>query len=67
MHSDHYKLTTQLNDYRGRDLLFFTQDSLPDVTKFVASQSRLSQISTKTSSERSLNLDVYLLNDFKGY
>lgn len=66
-HSDHYKLTTDLNRYRGRDLLFATGAPLPPVNAYVSRSDRIAQLDAPLDRERSIKLDIYLLREFKGY
>lgn len=65
--SDHYKLTTDLNRYLGRDLVFATRATLPAVTPYVDSSDHIARLNASLGGERSLTLDVYLLREFKGY
>lgn len=65
--SDHYKLTTDLNRYRGRDLIFVTADALPETAvRFSRSQQPLATL-TAAVGNRTLEIHVYLLQDFTGY
>lgn len=65
--TDHYKLTTDLNRYQGRDLVFVTPDTLPAAATGFARLDRTSLIKAPVSGERALTLNVYLLREFKGY
>lgn len=65
--NDHYRLTTDLNRFRGHDLIFVTTSALPPVAPHVAEVSRLARIQAPVHAGRSLDADVYLLHDFKGY
>lgn len=66
--SDHYKLTTDLTPYVGRDLLFVTQDRLRDsVRRRAAGSTRLATLRVPLMGEATRTLDVFLLHDFQGY
>ncbi len=66
--SDHYKLTTDLRSYRGRDALLITQD--PPGAEFSTRFAGIDKLATLTAplgAHTERNMDVYLLHDFKGY
>ncbi|MGE5385183.1 MAG: glycosyltransferase family 39 protein [Betaproteobacteria bacterium] len=65
--NDHYRLTTDLNRFRGRDLIFVTQAALPNVAPYVTASDRIAHIEAPINAERSLVADVYLLREFQGY
>lgn len=66
--SDHYKLTTDLRPYLGKDAILITQDTPGDefkqrfsrIEKLAALKAQLDPITTR-------DMDVYLLHEFKGY
>ena len=66
--SDHYKLTTDLRSYRGRDALLITQD--PPGAEFSTRFAGIDKLATLTAplgANTARSMDVYLLHDFKGY
>lgn len=66
--TDHYKLTTDLQPYVGRDILFITRDPLPDDTRTrFAGSTHLAQLAAPLDERNALTMDVYLLHDFTGY
>jgi hypothetical protein len=66
--SDHYKLTTDLRPYVGRDVLLITTDPLgPEFTNRFAGIERVATLKAPLDSRAARNMDVYLLHDFKGY
>ncbi len=65
--NDHYRLTTDLNQFRGSDLIFVTREALPDVAAFVTASDRIAHLEAPINAERTLGADVYLLREFKGY
>jgi 4-amino-4-deoxy-L-arabinose transferase-like glycosyltransferase len=66
--SDHYKLTTDLRPYVGKDAILITQD-LPgeDFSLRFASISKLASLKAPLDAQTSRDMDVYLLHVFKGY
>ncbi|MBS1191506.1 MAG: glycosyl transferase family 39 [Rhodocyclaceae bacterium] len=66
--TDHYKLTTDLSPYVGRDVLLITRDRPgPDMAARFAAIERLARLRAPLDESRALAMDVYLLHDFKGY
>lgn len=66
--SDHYKLTTDLRPYVGRDAILITQN--PPGEEFARDFSSIDKLaSLKAPLDRTLSRDmeVYLLRNFKGY
>ena len=66
--SDHYKLTTDLNQYRDRDVLFITQDRLPeDIGRYFAGVEPAGHLYAPLDEKNGREMDVYLLHGFAGY
>jgi hypothetical protein len=66
--SDHYKLTTDLRPYIGRDALLISTDPVgPDFSSRFAGIDRLATLKAPIDAQTSRTMDVYLLRDFKGY
>lgn len=66
--SDHYKLTTDLRPFVGKDALLITQDPPgADLVRSFSSINRLATLKAPLDAQTSRNMDVYLLRDFKGY
>ncbi|MGB7536194.1 MAG: glycosyltransferase family 39 protein, partial [Azonexus sp.] len=66
--SDHYKLTTDLRPYVGKDALLITVDSLgAEFSGRFAGIDKLATLKAPLDAQTSRNMDVYLLRDFKGY
>ncbi len=66
--SDHYKLTTDLRPYVGKDAILITQDAPgDDFNRRFAQVDKLATLKAPLDAERSRDMDVYLLHDFKGY
>ena len=66
--SDHYKLTTDLRPYIGKDALLITVDPLgPEFSGRFAGIDKLATLKAPLDAQTSRNMDVYLLRDFKGY
>ncbi|HJW27140.1 MAG TPA: glycosyltransferase family 39 protein [Rhodocyclaceae bacterium] len=66
--SDHYKLTTDLTPYVGRDALLITDVAPgPDLTGRFAAAEHLRQLRAPLDENRARTMDVYLLHGFKGY
>ena len=66
--SDHYKLTTDLRPWVGRDVLLITTDPLgPEFANRFAGIERVATLKAPLDSRAARNMDVYLLHDFKGY
>lgn len=67
-HSDHYKLTTDLTPYVGRDAILI-DDGEPGaalISRFASSE-RLARLEAPLDERHSRTLEVYLLHGFKGY
>lgn len=66
--TDHYKLTTDLAPYMGRDVLFITRD-LPGETiaRHFSGMDKAATLSAPLDERHSRTMDVYLLHGFKGY
>jgi len=66
--SDHYKLTTDLRPWLGKDAILITQD-VPgdDFSRRFAGIDHLAELKAPLDAQTSRNLTVYLLRDFKGY
>ncbi len=66
--SDHYKLSTDLRPYIGKDAILITQD-LPgdEFARRFTSLTKLGGLHADLDSQTSRTMDVYLLHDFKGY
>jgi hypothetical protein len=68
MASDHYKLTTDLRPYVGKNALLITQDAPGDDFKQrFAGIEKLATLKAPLDSQTNRNMDVYLLREFKGY
>lgn len=66
--SDHYKLTTDLTPYVGRDALLITRDQpSQDMVRRFAGIEHVRQLKAPLDERHALTMDVYLLHDFKGY
>ena len=66
--SDHYKLTTDLRPYIGRDALLISMDPVgADLSSRFAGIDKLATLQAPIDAQTSRILDVYLLRDFKGY
>ncbi len=66
--SDHYKLTTDLRPWLGKDALLITED-LPgaDFASRFASVEPLAVLQAPLDAQTTRDMKVYLLRDFKGY
>jgi len=66
--SDHYKLTTDLRPWVGKDAILITQD-LPgeEFSRRFASVELQATLLAPLDSQTSRGMDVYLLRGFKGY
>ena len=68
MASDHYKLTTDLRPWLGKDAILITQDPPGDeFTRRFASIEPLPTLKAPLDAQSTRDMDVYLLRDFKGY
>jgi len=66
--SDHYKLTTDLRPYVGKDAILITQDAPgADFASRFAGIEPLAALKAPLDSTTTRDMDVYLLRDFKGY
>jgi 4-amino-4-deoxy-L-arabinose transferase-like glycosyltransferase len=66
--SDHYKLTTDLRPWVGKDAILITQDPPgDDFSQRFTSIEQLPTLSAPLDAQTTRNLDVYLLRGFKGY
>jgi 4-amino-4-deoxy-L-arabinose transferase-like glycosyltransferase len=66
--SDHYKLTTDLRHYIGKDAILIT-DTTPGedfATRFTSIE-KLASLKAPLDAKTSRDMDVYLLHAFKGY
>jgi hypothetical protein len=66
--SDHYKLTTDLRPWLGKDAILITQKPLGDQfsTRFAGIE-KLASLKAPLDGATSRDMDVYLLHEFKGY
>lgn len=66
--SDHYKLTTDLRPYIGKDAILITQDPPgEEFTRRFASVDKLATLKAPLDAQTTRDMDVYLLHAFKGY
>jgi len=66
--SDHYKLSTDLRPYRGRDLLLITENEPGErFLPYVAGQRKLATLRAPLDAHTTRDLHVWLLSDFQGY
>ena len=66
--SDHYKLTTDLRPYVGRDAILIREDPVDDeFTRRFAASERLGVLQARLPGGAARTMNVYLLRDFKGY
>ena len=65
--ADHYKMSTDLNAYRGRDLIFVTRESPPDFSRYGESSAHIAALKAPLPGGRSFDVQVYLVREFKGY
>ena len=66
--SDHYKLTTNLRPYIGKDAILITQDPPGDeFTRRFTSLAKLGSLQAALDTRTSRTIDIYLLHEFKGY
>jgi hypothetical protein len=66
--SDHYKLTTDLRPYVGKDAILITDTALgEDFAPRFASVEKLASLKAALDTTTSRDMDVYLLHEFKGY
>ena len=66
--SDHYKLTTDLRPYVGKNAILIT-DAAPgaDFAPRFARIEKLATLKAPLDATTSRDMNVYLLHDFKGY
>lgn len=66
--TDHYKLTTDLAPYVGRDAVLITRDPLDaGMTARFAGVEPIARLAAPLDEGHALTMDVYLLHGFKGY
>jgi len=66
--SDHYKLTTDLRPYVGKDAILITQDAPgADYQHSFATIEKLATLKAPLDAHTARTMDVYWLHDFKGY
>ncbi|MGE5469190.1 MAG: glycosyltransferase family 39 protein [Bacteroidota bacterium] len=66
--SDHYKLTTDLRQYVGRDVILVSLDPVGDeFAPYFAGIEKLASLKAPLDASTSRGMEVYLLHDFKGY
>jgi 4-amino-4-deoxy-L-arabinose transferase-like glycosyltransferase len=66
---DHYDLTSNMNSYKEKDLLFVTLREIIDVdiSTYFESAERVGNIEINPHGDRAVNYFVYYLKGFKGY
>jgi len=66
--SDHYKLTSDLRNWVGRDALLITQTTPgPALLARFAGHQRLGELRAPLDATTARRMEVYLLRDFQGY
>ncbi len=66
--SDHYKLTTDLRPYLGRDAILITQEAVgEELSSRFAAVDKIATLKASLDPRTTRDMDVYLLHDFKGY
>ena len=66
--SDHYKLTTDLRPWIGRDAILISETPIGDnFTRHFAGSELLARLNAPVDAKTVRQIDVYLLHDFKGY
>jgi 4-amino-4-deoxy-L-arabinose transferase-like glycosyltransferase len=66
--SDHYQLTTDLQPYAGRDVIFITRDEPgADLAPRFDGVEHIAQLAAPLDERHARTMDVYLLHGFKGY
>lgn len=65
--SDHYKLTTDLRPWIGKNAILITQDPADQIASRFAAVDKLATLKAPLDSQTTRDMDVYLLRDFKGY
>lgn len=66
--SDHYAMTTDLNQIKGQDLVLLTENSSAAAFERYAQRvDQLGQVQIATGPKRRLGLHIYILRGFKGY
>ena len=66
--SDHYKLTTDLRPWIGRDAILISETPIGDnLTRHFAGSELLARLNAPVDAKTVRQIDVYLLHDFKGY
>lgn len=65
--SDHYKLTTDLRPWLGKDAILITQDPADQFASRFAAVEKLATLKAPLDAQTTRDMDVYLLREFKGY
>jgi hypothetical protein len=66
--SDHYKLTTDLRPWVGRDAILISETPIGEnFTRHFAGSELLARLNAPVDAKTVRQIDVYLLHDFKGY
>ena len=66
--SDHYKMITDLRPHVGEDVLLITRDTPgAEFARRFARIESLARLRAPLDAQMTLDIDVYLLHDFKGY
>jgi hypothetical protein len=65
--SDHYKLTTDLRPWVGKDAILITQDPAEQFANYFAGVDKLATLKAPLDAQTTRDMDVYLLRGFKGY
>jgi len=66
--SDHYKLTTDLRPWIGRDAILIREDPIDEeFTRRFAASEQLATLRAPLPGGQSRTMNIYLLRDFKGY
>jgi len=66
--SDHYKLTTDLRPWVGRDAVLIVEDPVgEEFTRRFAASEQLATLQAPLPGGAARTMNVYLLRDFKGY
>ena len=66
--SDHYKLTTDLRPWIGRDAILISETPIGEnFTRHFAGSELLARLNAPVDAKTVRQIDVYLLHDFKGY
>lgn len=66
--TDHFSMTTDLNLYKGRDILLITKSDYPEsYTKFAPKLQMLKKLSVAICKDYFLEHKLFLLKNFQGY